>query len=55
MFNVPNNMEGIFGEDKCKQQCLWGKISLYGGYFWKNGCCYENSLSKTLYSATKKS
>ncbi len=22
MFNVPNNMEAIYDEEKCKQQCL---------------------------------
>ncbi len=52
-------MEAILNEDKCKQQCLWGKISLYGGYFWNiclGSCassgCYETSLSKTSYCAT---
>ncbi len=62
MFNIPNNMDAIFVEEKCKQQCLWGKISLYGGYFWKiclgsctSGCCYEKSLSKTSYCAKWKS
>ncbi len=62
IFNVLNNMEAILDEVKCKQQCLWGKISLYGNYFWKlflhsctSGYYYENLLSKTLYCATSKS